>query len=163
MWYQSCTATLTPSVFSIVLLNLVLIIVLLSRHNELHTGHTRLNQCMNHLDRRRSCVITYETPCRGPPPHTDTSVCVNSLRISKLWQKVAWEYWHKQSTLLRFVIYVRTIYDGVSKSSRTGCLERELQMAQLNATRCSFTTLPYIYMAWCLIKQQIHLHVVVAN
>jgi len=26
---------------------------------------------------------------------------------------------------------------GVSKSFRTGCLERELQMVQLSATRCS--------------------------
>jgi hypothetical protein len=28
-------------------------------------------------------------------------------------------------------------YDGVSKSFRTGRLERELQMVQLSATRCS--------------------------
>jgi hypothetical protein len=28
-------------------------------------------------------------------------------------------------------------YDGVSKSFRTGCLERELQMMHLSATRCS--------------------------
>jgi hypothetical protein len=30
-----------------------------------------------------------------------------------------------------------TMYEGVSKSSRTGRLERELQMVQLSATRCS--------------------------
>jgi hypothetical protein len=30
-----------------------------------------------------------------------------------------------------------SIYDGVSKSSRTGRLERELQMVQLSATRCN--------------------------
>jgi hypothetical protein len=29
------------------------------------------------------------------------------------------------------------MYESVSKSFRTGCLERELQMAQLSATRCS--------------------------
>jgi hypothetical protein len=29
------------------------------------------------------------------------------------------------------------VYDGVSKSFRTGRLERELQMVQLSATRCS--------------------------
>jgi hypothetical protein len=29
------------------------------------------------------------------------------------------------------------IYEGVSKSFRTGRLERELQMVQLSATRCS--------------------------
>jgi len=28
-------------------------------------------------------------------------------------------------------------YEGVSKSFRTGCLERELQMMQLSAARCS--------------------------
>jgi hypothetical protein len=31
----------------------------------------------------------------------------------------------------------RVVYDGVSKSFRTGRLERELQMVQLSATRCS--------------------------
>jgi hypothetical protein len=29
------------------------------------------------------------------------------------------------------------VYEGVSKSFRTGRLERELQMVQLSATRCS--------------------------
>jgi len=29
-------------------------------------------------------------------------------------------------------------YDGVSKSFRTGRLERELQMVQLSETRCSY-------------------------
>jgi len=31
-----------------------------------------------------------------------------------------------------------TIYEGVSKSFRTGRLGRELQMVQLSATRCSY-------------------------
>jgi hypothetical protein len=30
------------------------------------------------------------------------------------------------------------VYEGVSKSFRTGRLESELQMLQLSATRCSF-------------------------
>jgi len=30
------------------------------------------------------------------------------------------------------------IYEAVSKNSRTGSLEQELQMVQLPATRCSF-------------------------
>jgi hypothetical protein len=34
-------------------------------------------------------------------------------------------------------ICIRKIYEGVSKSFRTGHLERELQMVQLSATRCS--------------------------
>jgi hypothetical protein len=32
-------------------------------------------------------------------------------------------------------------YEGVSKSFRTGRLERELQMVQLSATRCSCITI----------------------
>jgi hypothetical protein len=32
---------------------------------------------------------------------------------------------------------VKSLYEGVSKSIRTGRLERELQMVQLSATRCS--------------------------
>jgi hypothetical protein len=30
-----------------------------------------------------------------------------------------------------------TLYDGIFKSFRTGCLERELQVVQISATRCS--------------------------
>jgi len=30
------------------------------------------------------------------------------------------------------------VYESVSKSFRTGCLERELQMVQLSATRCIY-------------------------
>jgi hypothetical protein len=33
--------------------------------------------------------------------------------------------------------YFEARYEGVSKSFRTGRLERELQMVQLSATRCS--------------------------
>jgi len=33
------------------------------------------------------------------------------------------------------------IYEGISKSFRTGRLERELQIEQLYATRCSYTAL----------------------
>jgi len=32
-------------------------------------------------------------------------------------------------------------YDGVSRSFWTGCLEQELQMVQLSATRCSCVTI----------------------
>jgi len=34
-----------------------------------------------------------------------------------------------------------TVYKGVSKSFRTGRLERALQMVQLSATRCSWIAL----------------------
>jgi hypothetical protein len=33
--------------------------------------------------------------------------------------------------------YATSLYEGVSKSFRTGGLERELQMVQLSVTRCS--------------------------
>jgi hypothetical protein len=36
------------------------------------------------------------------------------------------------------------IYEGVSKSFRTGRLERELQMVQLSATRCSCIALLWV-------------------
>jgi hypothetical protein len=35
------------------------------------------------------------------------------------------------------VAYFDAIYKGVSRSFRTGRLERELQMVQLSATKCS--------------------------
>jgi hypothetical protein len=35
-------------------------------------------------------------------------------------------------------------YEGVSKSFRTGSLERELQMVQLSATRCSFIAILWV-------------------
>jgi hypothetical protein len=37
-----------------------------------------------------------------------------------------------------------SIYEGVSKSFRTGRLARELQMVQLPATRCSCVTILYV-------------------
>jgi hypothetical protein len=36
------------------------------------------------------------------------------------------------------------LYEGVSKSSRNGRLERELQMVQLSATRCSWITILWV-------------------
>jgi hypothetical protein len=35
------------------------------------------------------------------------------------------------------ISYIQSVYEGVSKSFRTGRLGRELQMVQLSATRCS--------------------------
>jgi hypothetical protein len=40
--------------------------------------------------------------------------------------------------------HYRNVYEGVSKSFRTGLLERELQMVQLSATRCSCTTILWV-------------------
>jgi hypothetical protein len=39
------------------------------------------------------------------------------------------------------VMNLTFLYDGVSKSFRTGRLKRELQMVQLSATRCSYITI----------------------
>jgi hypothetical protein len=36
------------------------------------------------------------------------------------------------------------MYEGVSKSFRTGSLEREQQMVQLSATRCSFVAILWV-------------------
>jgi methylphosphotriester-DNA--protein-cysteine methyltransferase len=38
----------------------------------------------------------------------------------------------------KFKAILRLTYEGVFKSFRTGRLERELQMAQLSTTRCSY-------------------------
>jgi hypothetical protein len=38
---------------------------------------------------------------------------------------------------LIFILYLFSLYEGVSKSIRTGLLEQELQMVQLSATRCT--------------------------
>jgi len=35
----------------------------------------------------------------------------------------------------------QNIYEGISESFRTGCLEQELQMVRLSATRCSCITI----------------------
>jgi hypothetical protein len=44
----------------------------------------------------------------------------------------------------RHVGYYIFIYEGVSKSFRTGRLERELQMVQLSATGCSFIAILWV-------------------
>jgi hypothetical protein len=48
---------------------------------------------------------------------------------------------HRDNFTLPYLRYLRLTsnkYEGVSKSFRTGRLEREQQMVQLSATRCSF-------------------------
>jgi hypothetical protein len=48
------------------------------------------------------------------------------------------------------------LYEGVSKSFRTGRLEREPKMVQLSATRCSF-----IAIILCVASQRVFLLVIV--
>jgi hypothetical protein len=50
------------------------------------------------------------------------------------------------------------VYEGVSKSSRTGRLERELQMVQLSATRCS-----YIAILWASLSSFAAITICVAS
>jgi hypothetical protein len=52
-------------------------------------------------------------------------------------------------------------YEGVSKSFRTGCLDRELQMVQLSATRCSCIAILWVSllrfdaMSLCVASQRV--------
>jgi hypothetical protein len=48
------------------------------------------------------------------------------------------------STGIVIYSYEKDKYEGVSKSFRTGCLERELQMVQLSATKCSCITILWV-------------------
>jgi hypothetical protein len=43
----------------------------------------------------------------------------------------------RYATLLCHFVFASRDYEGVTKSFRTGRLERELRMVQLSATRCS--------------------------
>jgi hypothetical protein len=58
-------------------------------------------------------------------------------------------------------------YEGVSKSFRTGCLQRELQMVQLFATRCSctaillFSLVSFAATTLCVASQQVFVVLVV--
>jgi hypothetical protein len=57
--------------------------------------------------------------------------------VRKMWNFLLWYLFfmeNKNMTTGRNIL----MYEGVSKSFRTGRLERELKMTQLSATRCSF-------------------------
>jgi hypothetical protein len=60
---------------------------------------------------------------KGSTDHTETS----NTQLNSLWKC--------------FIIYA---YEGVSKSFRTGRLERELQMVQLSVTRCSCIPISWV-------------------
>jgi hypothetical protein len=57
------------------------------------------------------------------------------------------------------------LYEGVSKSFRTGRLERELQMVQLSATRCSciailrVSLVSFAAITFCVASQQVFIFV----
>jgi hypothetical protein len=60
-----------------------------------------------------------------------------------------------------------TTYKGVSKSFRAGCLEQELQMVQLCATRCSFIAIlwgslvSFVTITLCVASQWVFIFTVV--
>jgi hypothetical protein len=58
------------------------------------------------------------------------------------WIQTTWSY--PVSSKIHFGLPLRFSYEGVSKSFRTGRLERELQMVQLSATRCSCIALLWV-------------------
>jgi hypothetical protein len=56
--------------------------------------------------------------------------------------KIQFEKWQqnnvgRESQSQNASVRTRPLYEGVSKSFRTGRLKQELQMVQLSATRCS--------------------------
>jgi hypothetical protein len=59
-----------------------------------------------------------------------------------------------------------TAYEGVTKSFRTGRLERELQMVQLSATRCSYIAIlwvslvSFVVITLCVSSQRVFIVVV---
>jgi hypothetical protein len=64
----------------------------------------------------------------------ECSVCGRNPQTSS---HGAGNYWHGSSRLARYLMYLVSLYESVSKSVRTGRLERELQMVQLSATGCN--------------------------
>jgi hypothetical protein len=65
-------------------------------------------------------------------------IYVRQLRI--YWLSSRWQ----PTSVSELGGFLRTIYDGVSKSFRNCRPERELQMVLLSADRCSFTTLLWV-------------------
>jgi hypothetical protein len=49
-----------------------------------------------------------------------------------------------QTGMIPWVFPIEMIYEGVSKSFRTGLLERKLQIVQLSATRCSYIAILWV-------------------
>jgi hypothetical protein len=90
------------------------------------------------IDRWRDVLIFIETSGRSPQ--------VGYQIIAR--PTSTWQHWERGKNILPspragfetavpMVVRLRTDYEGVSKSFRTGRVERELQTVQLSATRCS--------------------------
>jgi hypothetical protein len=69
-------------------------------------------------------------------------------------------------TIISKVICTRMIYEGVCKSFQTGHLERELQMVQLSAIRCSYSAILWVSLVsfaaitLCIASQQVFIVVI---
>jgi hypothetical protein len=72
----------------------------------------------------------YQETRPGPPNRVPVIICLD-------YKRIIWEEWRVYE--IWSYNHWKWKYEGVSKSFRTGRLERELQMLQLSATRCSCT------------------------
>jgi hypothetical protein len=75
----------------------------------------------------------------------------------QVWGKrIAIFFFHHASVSHKGKSKVVHMYKGVSKSFRTGRLERKLQMVQLSATRCSWVSLvSFAAIALCVASQRV--------
>jgi len=66
----------------------------------------------------------------------DTPHCVSGQAFRSA-RAVWWGFYNTSSCYVILKNGAHAMYEGVSRSFRTGLLERELRMVQLSATRCS--------------------------
>jgi hypothetical protein len=85
-----------------------------------------------HLISLRSILILLSYLCLGP--YVDS------------WNRYITIY-DKKTVLSMITNFKNFAYDSVSKSFRTGLLERELKMVQLSATRCSCIDILWVSLA----------------
>jgi len=84
-----------------------------------------------------SCIqiLTYSTPITVFPSHSPPYNHWNSKNAINNFSRCCVAYFSRFVSTAAGV--VQSVYDSISKRFRTGRLERELQMVQLFATRCS--------------------------
>jgi hypothetical protein len=88
-----------------------------------------------HLLRMRLCVSSCQCEKWSATLHkAETQIFTNKHRTNNV--KFPSRSVNEKSGVVA-TLYIGTAYKGVSKSFWTGRLERELQMVQLSATRCS--------------------------
>jgi hypothetical protein len=90
------------------------------------------------------CCIVKFLQC---PPVRDEQLIFSSDRCDNCQHSLSGKIlWWKVLTGINCLHWRTSFYthDGVSKSFRTGCLKRELQMVQLSATRCSCNAILWV-------------------